>query len=101
MMSNIVDILLLGETYRVACPEGQEQALQEANEELSSRFDEARQKNSSNNERLAIMVALNLTYELLSEKRKNKEYTENMDLRIKSLQETIENALLENSPINR
>ncbi|MFM2483225.1 cell division protein ZapA [Celerinatantimonas sp. YJH-8] len=100
-MSKAIDILLLGKSYRVSCPEGQEQSLHQAAGELAARLDEARQKITANNEHLAMMVALNLAYELLSEKQKNQEYTESMDTRIKSLQETIEHALLENSSINR
>ena len=100
-MSKAVDILLLGKSYRVACPQGQEPALLQAAQELSDRFEQARQKTNVSNEHLAMMVALNLTYELLAEQSKNKEYTESMDQRIKSLQETIEHALLENSSLNR
>ncbi|CAG9295770.1 cell division protein ZapA [Celerinatantimonas diazotrophica] len=100
-MSKAVDIILLGKTYRVACPEGQEQALHEAAAELAARLAEAHAKMPSNNEQLAMMVALNLSSELLCEKQKNIEYAKNMDERIRSLQNTIEQALLENSSINR
>ncbi|MFM2486536.1 cell division protein ZapA [Celerinatantimonas yamalensis] len=100
-MSKAVDILLLGKNYRVACPEGQEHALHEAVSVLAARLDEAKSKSAANNEHLAMMAALNLSYELLSEKHKNTEYTQSMDERIKSLQRTIEQALLENSSIKR
>lgn len=100
-MSKAVDIVLLGKTYRVACPEGQEQALHEAATELATRLAEVQTKNVNNNEQLAMMVALNLSSELLCEKQKNIEYAKNMDERIRSLQNTIEQALLENSSINR
>lgn len=100
-MSKAIDILLLGKSYRVACPEGQEHSLNQAVSELSARLDEAREKTTANNEHVAMMVALNLAYELLEEKQTNKANSEQMDERIRSLQETIEHALLENSSINR
>lgn len=100
-MNKAVEINLLGKNYRVACPEGQEAALYNAANELAIRLDEARQKSTNNNEHLAMMVALNLSYELSSEKEKNSEYAKSMDERIRALQNTIEQALLENSSIKR
>jgi cell division protein ZapA len=98
-MSKAVDIQLLGKSYRIACPDGKEGELREAAQELSKRLQEVRPKAAGNTEHLAIMVALNLSYELLEERAKSQEYTASMDQRILSLQETIEQALLEHSPI--
>lgn len=99
-MSKAVDILLLGKNYRIACPEGQEERLRSAAEELTNRLSEAQQKTSAHGElALTMLVALNLSYDLLEERKSNRDYTASMDLRIKSLQNTIEQALLEQSPL--
>lgn len=98
-MSKAVDILLLGKKYRIACPAGKESELELAALELSSRLSDVRDKASGNSEHVTVMVALNLAYELLEERAKNHEYSTNVDQRIRTLQNTIEQALIEQSPL--
>ncbi|GDY25117.1 cell division protein ZapA [Agarivorans sp. Toyoura001] len=97
-MAQGVDIILLGKNYRVACPEGEEDKLRQAADELSQRLETLKQKSSVNStEHLAIMVGLHLSYELHGEQAKNQNYADNMNQRIVELQHTIERALLEQS----
>jgi cell division protein ZapA len=89
-----IDIVILGRPYKVACPQGQEAALQRAAHLLSDRINAMKQgRKSAANEQMAIMVALNVCHELELEKDKNNQYADAMDKRIKMLQQTIEAAL--------
>ena len=54
----------------------------------------------SSNEQLAIMVALNLSHELLLEKTAFKQYSESMERRIRQLNDVIQDALKEQSKLS-
>ncbi|GGA97421.1 cell division protein ZapA [Agarivorans gilvus] len=100
-MAQGVDIILLGKNYRVACPEGEEDKLRRAADELSQRLATLKEKTRVNStEHLAIMVGLHLAYELHKEQAQNQNYADNMNQRIVELQRTIERALLEQSQPN-
>ena len=91
-----VEITILGRPYKVSCPVGEQAALHQAATLLTKKLNELRQRTKvSNNEQLAIMTALNFCHELYLEKEKNHLYSDNMDKRIKMLQQTIEAALVE------
>ncbi len=68
MSANTLDIKLLGKDYRVACPPEERESLQAAVELLDERMGEMATKSKSTGERLAVMTALNLAHELLSQK---------------------------------
>ncbi|HEX4333702.1 MAG TPA: cell division protein ZapA [Usitatibacter sp.] len=58
---------LLGREFRVACPEGEEKALIASADYLATRIKEIRDTGKvSGNERIAIMAALNIAHELMS-----------------------------------
>ncbi|OUS14059.1 cell division protein ZapA [Gammaproteobacteria bacterium 53_120_T64] len=64
--SNTVTILVLDKEYQVQCPPEQREALQRAALELDQRMRTIRQSGSVIGlERIAIMAALNLSYDLL------------------------------------
>lgn len=65
-------ITLLGKTYRVRCPEGQEQALQRAARQLNKLLQHS-QANSglSSREDIIMMTALNLCHEQLQHNAKD------------------------------
>ncbi|RKF18662.1 cell division protein ZapA [Alginatibacterium sediminis] len=97
-MSHTVEVVLLGRSYRVACPQGQEDDLRAAADELSKRLQTLKDNSRiSNPEQIAMLVGLNLCYELQAEQHKNTDYSENMNQRIRDLQLTIEHALLDQS----
>ncbi|GHA11419.1 cell division protein ZapA [Oceanisphaera arctica] len=94
MTTAAIDIVILGRPYKVACPVGQEAALQRASDMLNERIHKFKQGGKAgSNEQIAIMLALNVCHELELEKDKNYQYADAMDKRIKMLQHTIEDAL--------
>lgn len=98
MSSRAIEISLLGRTYSIACPQGQENALQHVAQQLEMQLISLKTRtNSLSREEIAIMAALNTGYELLEEQQKNQDYNKQMDEKIGLLQATLENALVERS----
>lgn len=66
--ANFLDISLLGKEYRVACPPEERDALLRAVAYVDAKMHEIAEKTKSNiAERIAVMVALNIAHEHLSE----------------------------------
>ena len=66
-MSKSLDVAIMGRDFRVACPEGEEQALLDAVEYLDKKMNEIRETGKVIGvDRIAVMAALNITHELLS-----------------------------------
>ncbi len=96
MSSHAIEISLLGRTYSIACPQGQEKALQHVAQKLEIQLNSLKTRtNNLSREEIAIMAALNTGYELLEEQQKNQAYNKQMDEKIGLLQATLENALIE------
>ncbi|MCE9679374.1 cell division protein ZapA [Shewanella sp. AS1] len=96
MSSHAIEISLLGRTYSIACPVGQEDALRHVAAKLEKQLSTLRARtNNLSREEIAIMAALNISHELLEEQLKNQDYIKQMDERIGLLQSTLENALVE------
>jgi cell division protein ZapA len=93
-----LSIQILGREYRVACPEGEEKQLQASVDYLNRRMKDLRDTGKvTGNERIAIMAALNIAHEFLSQK-PSKAAGPSVDgadfrRRIASMQETLESAL--------
>jgi len=89
---------LLGREFRVACPEGEEKVLIASADYLSKRLKEIRDTGKvTGNERIAIMAALNIAHELMSN-RHNGSSAPSLDgaeirRRIASMQEAVDAAL--------
>ncbi len=64
--TNTLDIKLLGKEYRVACAPDDREALQAAANFLDAKLAEIAELTRSSGERLAVMVALNISHELLA-----------------------------------
>ena len=88
-------ISLMGREFRVGCPEGEEAQLLAAVEHLNRKLKEVRDTGKvSGNERIAIMAALNIAHELMS----NKPTSPSTDAgqfrrRIEAMQEMLDSAL--------
>jgi cell division protein ZapA len=88
-------ISLMGREFRVACPEGEEKQLLASVDYLNRKLRDVRDTGKVvGNERIAIMAALNIAHELLS----NKPNAASFDAtafrgRIEAMQETVESAL--------
>ncbi|WKE65118.1 cell division protein ZapA [Gallaecimonas kandeliae] len=94
-LQETLEIVVLGRRLKVACPKGQEPALQEAAWELDERLKKLRTHSDlCNREQLLTLVALNLSHELRLAEAKSREYADAMDSKIKVLQDTIEQALI-------
>ncbi len=90
-----LSISLLGREFRVACPDGEEKQLLASVDYLNRKLKEVRDTGKVvGNERIAIMAALNVAHELLS----NRPDAQAFDgaafkRRIGAMQETVESAL--------
>jgi Uncharacterized protein conserved in bacteria len=98
-----VAIQILDKEYLVACPIGEQEALQAAGKYLQGKMKEIRDSGKIiGMDRIAVMAALNIAHELLQKGRSVPTESESVGLRIRSLQEKIDVALarakvLENS----
>jgi len=64
-----IDITVLGRTYRVACEDGEREALLRTAVYLDAKMNEIRNAGKvSGSERIAVMAALNIAHELLTTK---------------------------------
>jgi cell division protein ZapA len=91
-------VSLLGREFRVACPEGEEKQLLASADYLNRKLKEVRDTGKvAGNERIAIMAALNIAHELMSNKTSGPQ-SSSFDgaafrRRIVAMQETLETAL--------
>lgn len=89
-----VTVNILEKEYRVACNPGEEDEVFASARHLDERMREIRKGGKViGTERIAVMVALNLTHELLNQANSHKSVSEDMDRRIKELRDKIEIAL--------
>lgn len=92
-----VTISLLGREFRVGCPEGEEKQLMASVEYLNRKLKEVRDTGKVvGNERIAIMAALNIAHELVSNR--DRAAAGSFDptafrRRIAAMQETLDSAL--------
>ena len=94
---NAVTISLLGREFRVACPEGEQKQLMASVDYLNRKLKEVRDTGKVvGNERIAIMAALNIAHELMSNPGKaSASAVDNPTIkrRILAMQETLDAAL--------
>jgi cell division protein ZapA len=92
-----VTIQLLGREFRVSCPEGEERALQASVDYVNRKMKEVRDTGKVvGNERVALLAALNIAHEFLSNPGKpTGADSASIRRRIVLMQETLESALHE------
>lgn len=96
MHSQPIDIQILGYTLRVSCPSSQEKNLKKSVFELEKRLKDLKTKTGvSKIENLVFIVALNMCHEFSQERIKIQDYIQNMEKKIISLKETIDQILAE------
>ncbi len=94
MSSNPITVQILDKEYRIACPEGQEQALRESANYLNKRILEVRESGKViGPDRITVMAALNLAHEFLSERSEHETVASNINQRVRSLHERIDSAI--------
>ena len=87
-------INLLGREFRVGCPEGEEKQLLATVDYLNRKLKEVRDTGKVvGNERIALMTALNIAHESLSQKVPGAVDNTAIRRRIIAMQETVESAL--------
>ena len=92
MSAQPVDIQIFGRSLRVNCPPDQRDALNQAADDLNQRLQDLK-------ERTRVTNTEQISYELAQEKAKTRDYAASMEQRIRMLQQTIEQALLEQGRI--
>jgi cell division protein ZapA len=93
-MHNTVSLNILGKLYKVKCPQDKIAELREAGQYLEAKMRETGQGGkTASADRLAVITALNITYELLTQKRQANTYIDMMNQQIRALQIKIESAL--------
>lgn len=101
MSAQPVDIQIFGRSLRVNCPPEQQDALNMAAVDLNERLQDLKVRTRvTNTEQLVFIAALNVCHELAQERLKTRDYASNMEKRIRMLQQTIEQALLEQGRIS-
>lgn len=96
MSAQPIDIQIFGRTLRVNCPTDQQEALNQAADDLNQRLQNLKVRTRvTNTEQLVCIAALNLCHELAQERLKTRDYAASMGQRIRQLQQTIEQALAE------
>jgi cell division protein ZapA len=89
-----VTVNILDKEYRISCPPEERESLIQAAAFIDGQMREIRQTGRViGTERIAVMAALNIANDLLSDKRTSDDSTQTISRRIQRLQEKIEIAL--------
>lgn len=87
-------IRLLDKEYTIACPPDERDGLRESARMLDSKMREIRGSGKVlGSERVVVMAALNVIFELLQEKKSHNGTNQEIDLRLKLIQEKISSVL--------
>lgn len=90
-----LDINILGREFRVACPESEQDALLYAAQYLDQKMREIREQGKVIGvERIAVMAALNIAFELHNRPKQNGVDISSMERKIEHMEAMIDKALL-------
>jgi cell division protein ZapA len=94
MSANQETIHLLDKEFTVACPAEERDGLRESARLLDAKMREIRSGGKVlGNERIVVMAALNVIFELLQEKQNSSSGTQEAELRLKLIQDKLASAL--------
>lgn len=89
-----VTVHILDKEYRVACPEDEHGALLASASLLNARMKQIRDSGRIiSMDRVAVIAALNLTHELLSEKAAREDFGRELASRLRTIEERVNTAL--------
>ncbi len=89
-----VSLEIMDNLYRVACPESERAALLEAAQYLNNAMQEIRDAGKIlGMERVAVIAALNISYDLLKSRRENSDSSDLTSERVQELLHKVENVL--------
>jgi cell division protein ZapA len=93
-----VTVYILDKEYRVACPEDEHSALLASAGLLNARMKQIRESGKViGADRVAVMAALNLTHELLSEKSSREVFSRSITSRLCAMEERVNTALAQDN----
>ncbi|SEK39835.1 cell division protein ZapA [Nitrosovibrio tenuis] len=94
--SNAMDVSIMGRDFRITCPDDEREELQRAVIYLDKKMREIRDSGKViGSERIAVMAALNITHELLTERHREGFDTEEFRRRIDRMQAALDAVLPE------
>lgn len=94
MSNQAVDVEILGKVTRVNCPSGQESSLIRAAQDLDQRLKDMAERTKVTNEvKLLTITALNICYELQTERQKQNEQQLQLNQRVDELTTSLQAAL--------
>ncbi|WP_343126434.1 cell division protein ZapA [Buchnera aphidicola] len=94
MSIKTIDIEIFGRFLKVNCPNNNGKELKEAANDLNKRLNDLKNKTHvSNTEQLVFITALNICHELILEKKKIEKYLQNLNEKIITLNNSIDNTL--------
>lgn len=96
-MSKIIstNVEIMGKPYPIRCPENELAALQQAARYLDQKMNEVRDSGKAINlERIAIITALNMAYELLQSGQQKNSFLEKVNQYIVKLQEKLDSTMM-------
>ena len=89
-----LDITILGQQYKISCPENEQQSLLSTVEQVNEHLQQMRNSTRSlRSEQLVAMAALNYRHQLNTIQEENKAQTDKLNKRIQQLQDAINGAL--------
>lgn len=90
-----ITVEILGKRYSVTCPENQVQALHESAEYVDAKMREIREtRRVVGLDRIAVMAALNIAHELLTEHGQAADYKQTLEMKMRHLNESLDEAMI-------
>ncbi|MGC9421260.1 MULTISPECIES: cell division protein ZapA [Vibrio] len=94
MSNQAVEVEILGKITRVNCPKGQESSLVRAAQDLDQRLKDMAERTKVTNEvKLLTIAALNICYELQTERQKQDDLHSQLNRRVDELANSLQAAL--------
>jgi len=89
-----LNVHILDKEFLIACPEDEEISLRSSAQYLDKKMREIRDSGKVVGlDRIAVMAALNITHDLLTNKNQKDDINQSISSRVKNIQEKIESAL--------
>lgn len=89
-IANTLSVEILEKEYRVSCPPGAEEALENTARQLDKKMNEIRSAGKVfGHERIAVMAALNLTHELISQSQSAESGTSEINAMINKIDQAL------------
>lgn len=89
-----IDISILGQQYKIACPEGEELALQQSVDQFNEKIRSIKTGSRTlRNEQVIVLAALNFCHELNVERKKHQEHAQRLEQRLQKINDSIDSVL--------